>query len=103
MGASSDPIQTRELSANKLKVGVGQTPVTTQASYTQTYSTAAKSVANPTATAVGDLGNGASGASSTGNFDKIEVAIDALIADNLDLRKAVTAIIDDLQAFGLAG
>lgn len=71
------------------------------ATYTQTYSTADRTISNPTATVVGDLGNGASGASSTGNFDKIEVAIDALIADNLDLRKAVTAIIDDLQTVGI--
>lgn len=68
--------------------------------YTQTYSTPDRTVANPTAVAVGDLGNGANGASSTGNFDKIEEAIDALIADNLNLRKIVTALIDDLQERG---
>ena len=69
--------------------------------YTQTYSTPDRTVANPTAVAVGDLGNGASGASSAGNFDKIEVAVDALIADNLNLRKLVTALIDDLQEAGV--
>ncbi len=72
--------------------------MTNPKSYTQTYSTADRTLEAPTAVAVGDLGNGASGASSAGNFDKIEVAIDALIADNLDLRKIVTALIDDLQA-----
>lgn len=71
------------------------------ATYTQTYSTPDRTISNPTATVVGDLGNGASGASSTGNFDKIEDAIDKLIADNLDLRKAVTALIDDLQTVGI--
>ena len=67
-------------------------------SYTKTYSVEDRTLANPTAIAVGDLGNGAAGASSAGNFDKIEVAIDALIADNLDLRKLVSALIDDLAA-----
>ena len=86
------------------KIGFyANTAVVKAGAYTQTYSTADKTISNPTAVAVGDLGNGASGASSTGNFDKIEVAIDALIADNLDLRKAITAIIDDLQAVGLVG
>lgn len=66
--------------------------------YVKTYSTEDRTLANPTAVAVGALGNGANGASSTANFDKIGVAIDALIADNLDLRKLVAALIDDLAA-----
>ncbi len=66
--------------------------------YTLTYSTVDRTLAAPTAVAVGDLGNGADGASSTANFDKIGVAIDALIADNLDLRKIVAALITDLKA-----
>ncbi len=70
-------------------------------SYTQTYSTVERTVNNPTAVAVGALGNGANGASSTANFDKIGVAIDALIADNLNLRKLVGALIDDLQTVHL--
>ena len=66
--------------------------------YTKTYSTEDRTLANPTATAVGALGNGANGASSTANFDKIAVAIDALIADNLDLRQMFAALIDDVAA-----
>ncbi len=66
--------------------------------YTLTYETVERELAAPTATAVGALGNGADGASSTANFDKIGVAIDALIADNLDLRKIVAALITDLKA-----
>ncbi len=66
--------------------------------YTLTYDTVERELAAPTAVAVGALGNGANGASSTGNFDKIGVAIDALIADNLDLRKIVAALITDLKA-----
>ncbi len=66
--------------------------------YTKTYSTEDRTLANPTAVAVGALGNGANGASSTANFDKLGVAVDALIADNLDLRKIVSALIDDIKA-----
>lgn len=66
--------------------------------YTKTYSTEDRTLENPTATTVGALGNGANGASSTGNFDKIGTAIDALIVDNLDLRKIVAALIDDIKA-----
>ncbi len=65
--------------------------------YTLTYSTVDRTLSAPTAVALGDLGNGANGASSTANFDKIGVAIDALIADNLDLRKMLAAIITDLK------
>ena len=72
-----------------------------QSEYTQTFSTADRTVANATATIVGNLGNGADGASSSANFDKIEVAIDALVADVDDLRQTVTALIDDLQEAGV--
>ncbi len=70
-------------------------------SYTKTYSTEDRTLENPTAVAVGDLVATESsgwGASSEANFDKIGTAIDALIADNLDLRKIVSALIDDLVA-----
>ena len=72
-----------------------------QSKYTQTYSTVDRTVANPTAVTMGSLGNGANGASSTGNFDKIQTAVDALVADNLNLRKLITALIDDLQEAGV--
>ncbi len=65
--------------------------------YTLTYSTVDRTLSAPTAVAVGALGNGSDGASSTGNFDKIGVAIDALIADNLDLRKMLASLITDLK------
>ncbi len=66
--------------------------------YTLTYSTVDRTLSAPTAVAVGALGNGANGASSTANFDKLAVAVDALIADNLDLRKIVAGLITDLKA-----
>ena len=86
--------------------------------YTQTYSTGDKTIAAPTATAVvltnlddgsanntlaaiGDTSAASESANIEVNFDKIGDEINALIADNLDLRKAVTSLIDDLQAQGL--
>lgn len=72
--------------------------------YTQTYSTADRTIANPTCTSMGDLvatQNTGWGASTEANFDKITTAVDQLIADNLDLRKAVSALIDDLQNQGV--
>ena len=54
---------------------------------------------------MGDLvaTNNGWGASTEANFDKITTAVDQLIADNLDLRKAVAALITDLQTKGLLG
>lgn len=91
-GASSDPIQTRELSTGKLKVGTGQTPITTQTT-----------VSDPaaTASAIGAIGNGADGASSTANFNKIQTAIDQLVTDTAANNTAIDLIIVRLKAFGL--
>jgi len=81
----------------------GATPVAQPSAYTQTYATADKTIANPTCTSMGDLGatDAGWGASSEANFDKITTAIDQIIADNLDLRQALTALVDDLQSLGL--
>ncbi|KKL86545.1 hypothetical protein LCGC14_1943700, partial [marine sediment metagenome] len=81
------------------------TPVAQPGAYTQTYSTGNKTVANATCASMGDLvaTSGGWGASSEINFDKVTTAVDQIIADNLDLRQAVTSIIDDLQALGLVG
>ena len=98
----------------------GVTKVNQPGAYTQTYSTADKTVANATAAAL-TLSNMEDGSanntlvaigntSSTNqsdnieqNFDKVGDEINALIADVDDLRKTVTAIIDDLQELGLVG
>lgn len=89
------------------KIGfLGATPVVQGTAYTQTYSTGNKTVANPTATAIGDLGSTTTtpwGYDSEAHADSVHTAIDALIADNLDLRQAITSLIDDLQALGLVG
>ena len=98
----------------------GATPVDRPSAYTQTYSTADKTVANATAAAVvlSNMTDGSAnntlenvGATNSGdvssaiekNFDKIGDEVNALIADVDDLRKTVTAIIDDLQELGLVG
>jgi hypothetical protein len=83
----------------------GATPVNQPDAYTQTYSTPDRTIANPTGVSMGDLvaTNGGWGASTEANFDKITTAVDQLIADNLDLRQAITALIDDLQELGLVG
>ena len=79
-------------------------PAVQPSAYTQTYSTANKTVENPTGVTMGDLvaTSGGWGASSEVNFDKITTAVDQLIADNLDLRQVITSMIDDLQILGLA-
>jgi outer membrane murein-binding lipoprotein Lpp len=71
--------------------------------YTQTYSTADRTVANATVSALGDLvaTNGGWGANSEVNFDKIATAVDALAADVLQLKKVVSALVDDLQEAGV--
>ena len=82
--------------------GVNQPDALTQSA----YATADRTVDNVTGVSMGDLGateNTGWGASSEANFDKIGTAIDALVADNLDLRQAISALIDDLQTIGLVG
>ena len=78
----------------------GELPGTT---YTQTYSTAASTVPAATATAVATTA-----ATSTSPFgysqaqaDALVASVNALVADNLALRKVINQIIDDLQAVGL--
>ncbi len=83
----------------------GIAPTTQPTAYTQTFATADKTHAARTAVSMGDLvateGTGW-GASSEANFDKITTAVDQLIADQVDTAAVVNALIDDLQALGLA-
>jgi hypothetical protein len=58
--------------------------------YTQTYSTAARTVP-------------AEVAAITGGESPTEAEHNALVADVLALKKLINALIDDLQAYGLAG
>lgn len=99
------------LSATTQKFGAyGVTPVVQPSAYTQTYSTADKTVANPTAATLtvtdgagtndGTIGAITDNASTIAAVQELAAQINKLVADNLDLRQAVTAIIDDLQALG---
>ena len=72
--------------------------------YTQTYSTAARTVPDATVAAVATTAATNSspyGYAGSAQADAIPVAINALAADVLALKKVITAIIDDLQTMGL--
>ena len=89
----------------------GATPVDQPSAYTQTYSTGNKTVANPTAATLTDNSGGSASqtlAAISDSATKNAIAsladeVNKLVADNLDLRQAVTSIIDDLQELGLVG
>jgi hypothetical protein len=83
----------------------GITPSTRASAYTQTYSTASKTVPNATVAAVSTTGSSQVtpyGYTTSAQADAIPTAINALAADVLALKKVITALIDDLQAYGLA-
>ena len=70
--------------------------------YTQTYSTADPSVPAATVAAVVTTSATTSAYGFTqAQADAIPVAINALAADVLALRKVINALIDDLQASGM--
>lgn len=92
------------------------TPVATATAYTQTYSTAERTIAALTATAlthsaVGGTANGTlvdctasySEAAVEENFKELATAFNLLLADHTDLLQAFTALIDDLQARKIVG
>lgn len=89
----------------------GADPVDQPAAFTQTYSTAARTVPAATAVAV-TLADGAGTndgsaaaisdvATAKAAIQELNATITALIADNLALRKTQNAIIDTLQELGL--
>jgi len=88
--------------------------------YTLTYSTVDRTLANPTAAALTDNSGGTAGqtiaditeSGNAGSADRAPTEnaiasladeVNKLIADNLDLRKAVAGIITDLKELGLVG
>ncbi len=98
--------KTLELQSGALFGLNGVTPVGVASAYTQTYSTAARTVATATASAVTTAGGTATspfGYVTLAQANAIVTAINALIDDNLADRKAMNAIIDDLQAVGISG
>ena len=79
--------------------------VPTQLAYTQTYSTASKTVPNATASNPPAGGTGATqGAYDTSaHRDAMITSLTNCIADVAALKQVVNALIDDLQALGLVG
>jgi hypothetical protein len=88
------------------------TPIVRPSAYTQTYATADKTHANPTATAltaasgtsdgtVADVGASFNQTTLNNNFKDVATAINAVIVDIADLKQLVNSVIDDLQALGL--
>lgn len=66
--------------------------------YTQTYSTGDKTIANAT---VGDDIATFTDPPAAAEMALLKTFVNALKADNVDLRQAITSIIDDLQALEL--
>lgn len=84
----------------------GATAQAKSAAYTLTYSTAARTVPAATSAAVATTASTQTtpyGFASQAQADAIPVAINANAADILALKKVVVALIDDLQAVGIAG
>lgn len=84
----------------------------TPAAYTQTYTTADRTIANPTAATLtvsdgagtndGTIGAITGDASVIAAVQELAAQINKLIADGLDLRQGLTAVVDDLQTYGFA-
>lgn len=82
----------------------GVTPTTRPSAYTQTYSTADKTHANATQTAVATTGASnvtPFGYTTSAQANDIVTQLNNARADILDLKQLVNSIIDDLQALGL--
>ena len=92
-------------SAMDLESDVYIAEVPQAAAYTQTYSTAARTVPAATALTPPAGGTGATGGAydTSGNRDLMIASITATQADLLALKQVVNAIIDDLQALRFAG
>jgi|TARA_Y100000034_G_scaffold115229_1_gene152179 hypothetical protein len=111
-------IQTAELDNDSVTAPkIAGAPANT---YTQTYSTADRTVANATTAALtlsnmtdGSANNTLENIGSTSggdvsgaiekNFDKVGDEVNSLITDVDDIRQTVSALIDDLQTIGLVG
>jgi hypothetical protein len=81
------------------------TPVARVAAFTQTYATADRTHANPTATSVVTTAVTQTtpfGYASGAQGDAVATTINAIIVDLADLKQLVNSVIDDLQSYGLA-
>lgn len=90
------------------------TPVARAAAYTQTYSTASRTLPNPTSSDLTGISSSTTGsvlaepsaaytqAEMQQNFRRLQDQYNALRADHVALMQVVTSLIDDSQAYGLA-
>lgn len=89
-------------------------PVVQPSAYTQTYSTADKTHANATQTAlthsvgtadgtVDDVGGAFNQTTLNNNFKELTTQLENARADVLDVKQLLNSVIDDLQSLGLAG
>jgi hypothetical protein len=89
----------------------GVTAVTRPSAYTQTYATADKTHANPTAATLtmtdgagtndNTIGAITGDASVIAAFQEVVDEVNKLIADVADVKQIVNSVIDDLQSLGL--
>jgi hypothetical protein len=91
----------------------GATPVVRPSAWTQTYTTASKTVGNPTSatltdssggtanTAIQSIGATYSQTEVRNNFADLTAMVNKLTADNLALTKNFTALLDHFQTLGL--
>lgn len=87
------------------------TPIAQPSAYTQTYATADKTHANPTAAVLtvsdgagtndGTIGAITADASVIAAVQELAAQINKLVADDADTKQLLNAVIDDLQALGL--
>lgn len=82
----------------------GVTPVAQPSALTQTYATATRTHANPTAAAVATTASTTTtpfGYTTSAQADAIVTAVNALVADMANVKQFVNTLADDLQAYGL--
>lgn len=95
---------TKIASGTTQKIGFwGATPIVRPSAFTQTYATASKTHANLTASnpPAGGTGTAAGGYNTAANRDLMIASLTNAIADIVNLKQVVNAIIDDLQLEGL--
>ena len=79
----------------------GIAPAARPAALVQTYATAERTHATPTAAAVGAFTGGIVGFLDAAERDNLRTQINALQTDHLDLAQFVNALVDDMQLNGL--
>jgi hypothetical protein len=94
-----------EASGTAAMIGfLGTAPIVKTGAFTQTYSTSSHTTANPTATAVSTTAATQTtpwGYGSQAQADDIITQLNKLITDMANAKNNITAIIDDMQAYGL--